>query len=274
MKRDQLEKNIGWRVKIAPPAIHLDRTGRELPSRNEDWIIVQVTDDEVRIDEATMMPLTTKLGTDAVASFTSDPSRSATDGIQYGMLLLKVQMYIQGDRISFAPCLRPGEHVPPPPVHIAEQQVDMQYPVATGLQQRLEAAGYRVRWSRVSRLPTLEREGWEVVVEPDQHGMPTRYYVVTHPENMVYVKTREPNLQVLANNPYYAKQPGLVSLTVDAAARALIFQFDSPQNAYAFWLRAGLDRNGPIRCTIAPGRVDTVLGTLTEAGRRALNPEG
>ena len=38
---------------------------------------------------------------------------------------------------------------------------------------------------------SLELEGWEVVVEPDRHGMPTRYHVVTRPENLVYMKTRE-----------------------------------------------------------------------------------
>jgi hypothetical protein len=39
MKLDQLKKNQGWRVKVAPPAIHLDAIGRELPYRNEDWIL-------------------------------------------------------------------------------------------------------------------------------------------------------------------------------------------------------------------------------------------
>jgi hypothetical protein len=127
-----------------------------------------------------------------------------------------------------------------------------------------------VRWTRVSRFASLEREGWEVVVEPDQHGMPTRYHVVTRPENLVYIKTREPDLQALAGNPYYRQQPGLVSLTVDAAERALLFKFDGPQSAYAFWFCMGRDRNGAVRCTMAPGRVDTVVGTLTEVGRRAL----
>jgi len=54
VKRDQFEKNIGWRVKLAPAPIHLDAIGRELPARDIDWIIVQVTDDELRLDEAAM----------------------------------------------------------------------------------------------------------------------------------------------------------------------------------------------------------------------------
>ena len=63
----------------------------------------------------------------------------------------------------------------------------------------------------------------------------------------------------------------MVSLTVDAAKRTLVFQFNGPDSAYAFWFRMGRDRYGPLRCTIAAGRVDTVIGTLTEAGRRALS---
>jgi hypothetical protein len=52
-----------------------------------------------------------------------------------------------------------------------------------------------------SRLASLEREAWEVVVEPDRYRMPARYHVVTLPENAVYAKTREPDLQALAGNP-------------------------------------------------------------------------
>jgi len=271
MKLDQLKKNIGWRVKIAPAAIHLDAMGRELPTRNEDWIIVQVMDDAVRIDEAVLAPLTTKLGTDAIASITSNPSRSSADGIKYGFLLLKVQMYIRLDKITFEPCPRPGERVSPPAIHIVDRGVDTQYPVKIGLQQRLEAAGYRTRSAHQSRVASLEHEDWEIVVEPDQHGVPTRYHVVTRPENAIYMKTREPDLEVLARSPYYLQQPGLICTTTDVAARALVFRFDGPQNALAFLFRAGLDPDPPLKCAMAPGRADTVVGTLTESGLRLLS---
>lgn len=114
MKADQLKKNQGWRVKLAPAAIHVDATGRELPNKNEDWIIAQVTDDEMQLKEATVLGLSTELGLDAIASFTTDRSRSTPGGPQHALLLLKVQMYIQSDRITFTPCSRPGERVPPP----------------------------------------------------------------------------------------------------------------------------------------------------------------
>ncbi len=54
---DRLKGNVGWRVQLAPQAIHLDAFGRELPGKNEDWIIGSVTDDEVRLDEAVMLGL-------------------------------------------------------------------------------------------------------------------------------------------------------------------------------------------------------------------------
>lgn len=113
VKADQLKKNQGWRVRIAPVAIHLDLTGRELAPKDEDWTIVQVTDDEIQLNEASVLGLTTKLGLDAIASFTTDRSRSISGGLQYGLLLLKVQMYVQSDGITYAPCTRPGERVPP-----------------------------------------------------------------------------------------------------------------------------------------------------------------
>jgi hypothetical protein len=52
VKLDQLKKTQAWRVQMAPAAIHLDDMGRELPTRNEDWIIAHVTDNEVRLEEA------------------------------------------------------------------------------------------------------------------------------------------------------------------------------------------------------------------------------
>src|SRR5260221_433438 len=115
VKADQLRKNQGWRVRLAPVAIHFDATGRELAPRDEDWIIVQVTDDEMQLNEASVLGLTTKLGLDAIASFTTDRSRSISGGLHYGLLLLKVQMYVQSDGITYAPCTRPGERVPLPP---------------------------------------------------------------------------------------------------------------------------------------------------------------
>jgi hypothetical protein len=262
MNLAQLKKNVGWRVQLEPPAIHLDGIGRELPSRNEDWIIQNVTEAEVRIDEATALPLTTTLGSDSVHHFTSNPARSAGGGIQYGFLVLAVQMYIQNDKISFRPCARPGERVPPLPVQIAQKWVDFTYPVASGIQERLEGSGWRVAWLPESRLPTLELDGWEVIVEKDRHGMPTSFHLRDPRENQVYAKTRERDLEALAHSPYFRNQPGFVSCSISADRRALVFRFDGPVNAVAFQMRMSRGPSG-IRCEMMPGRVDTVLGYLS-----------
>lgn len=258
MNLEQLKKNVGFRVQLEPPAIHLDALGRELAGNNEDWIIASVTDSGVRLDESVALGLTTTIGKDAVHHFTSNPSRSIPGGIQYGFLSLTVQMFIQQDRITYRPCSRPGERVPPLPAPIAEKLVDFNYPKASGIQDRLEAAGYRVAWVRGSRLASLELQGWEVVAEKDAHGMPTSFHLRDRPENQVFVKKREPDLQTLANSPYWRTRPGFISCSVDVNARALVLRFADPTSAAAFLVRAPTG----IRCQLAPGRLDTVLGHL------------
>jgi hypothetical protein len=191
MNLEQLKKNIGDRVQLEPPAIHIDALGRELPGRNEDWIISNVTVTEVQIREAKPLGLSTALGADVVHHFDTNRSRSIPGGLQYGFLILKQQMYIQNDKITYRPCSRPGERVAPLLAPIAEQWVDSTYPFTSGIQGKLEASGYRVAWVRASHLPGLEFEGWEKVVEKDRYGMPTSLHVRTRPENQVFVKKRQ-----------------------------------------------------------------------------------
>jgi len=190
MNLEQLKKNAGSRVQIEPPAIHLDSQGRELPGRNEDWIIARVTDSELQLNEAVELGLSTTIGRDAVHHFTSNPSRSVPGGVQYGFLNLMVQMFIQNDRITYRPCSRPGERVPPMPSPIVEKWVTFNFPAESGLQRKLEQTGFRVAWAMISRLPLLELQGWEIVVEPDRHGMPTSFHLRDSPENQVFVKHR------------------------------------------------------------------------------------
>jgi hypothetical protein len=261
MNLEQLKKNIGYRVQLQPPAIHLDARGRELPTRNEDWIIQSVSDTEVRLDEADMLPLTTKLGRDYVHHFMSNPSRSLPGGVQHGFLVLLAQMFIQNDRITYQPCSTPGTRVSPPPVRLEEMAVDFNYPKASGIQDRLEMAGCRTAWVRASRLPALELEGWEAVIENDRHAMPTSFVIRGRgsQEDQVYVKTRKPDLQTLASHPFFRSQAGLISCTVSREPHALVFRFDNPVNAVAFQMRMR-GRTPGIRYQPMPGRVDTVMG--------------
>jgi hypothetical protein len=50
------------------------------------------------------------------------------------------------------------------------------YPSDSGLQQKLEAAGYRVAWCSDTKLSRkIDLEGWEIVVEPDAKGPDTTW---------------------------------------------------------------------------------------------------
>lgn len=192
MNLDKLKTNVGWRVQIAPPAIHLDEFGRELPGKNEDWIIHSITDDEIQIDEAAILGLTTKLGKDHVQSFATNPARSTPGGLQYGLLKLHVQMYIpQNGPIWYQPCVRPGERVPPPHVRIVELYVDFGYPVKSGIQQKLTDLGYDVSWASLSRFAGLELDGWEAVVERDRQRRPTSFFLRDARDPQVLVKRRK-----------------------------------------------------------------------------------
>jgi hypothetical protein len=266
MNLEQLKRNIGWRVQLAPPAIYLDALGRELPHRGEEWIIKDVNATEVKLDEASILGLGTVLGPDVVHRF--DTNRSL--GAQHGFLVLSQQMFIQQNKITFQPCPRPGERVPPPPpVTITEQWVNSDFPNTTGLTKELEAAGYRVSWVNVSRLAELEIAGWEKVIAKDRYGMPSSLYVKTNPENMVLVKTSKPDLSQLVDNAAWKNRPGLVSCTVSSDGDALVFVFNDPVSAYSFFMHMNMDPS-VIRCAMAPGRVDTVMGRLTEDGVRML----
>jgi hypothetical protein len=192
MNLEMLKGNVGWRVQLAPHAIHLDEYGRELPDKNEDWIIQSVTEDEVRIDEAAVLGLTTKLGKDHVQSFATNPARSTPGGgIQYGLLKLHVQMYIpQNAPIWYQQCVRPGERVSPPPVQIVDLIVDFGYPVKSGIQKRLIDANYDVSWAARSRLAGLELDGWETVLERDRRGRLTSFLLQDPRDAQVLVKRR------------------------------------------------------------------------------------
>lgn len=259
MKLDMLKRNnIGHRMQLEPAAIHLDRMGRELPDRNEDWIITSVTDEEISLSEAREMGLTTVLGKDAVHRYDSNCSRSTPGGIQYGFLLLTQQMFIREGKISYRPCAQPGQRVPPLPVQIGRTAIDDEYLKLSGLQALQEAEGWRTSWCGESRLRTLERQGWELVMEADSNGMPTIFYRPGGREDLVYVRTRERDLNALANNPYFRQSIGMKGCSVDSVARTIAFRFDGPVSAMAFMMRINRGPSG-LRCVVAPGRVDTAL---------------
>jgi len=124
MNRDQLCCNIGQPLQLQPPAIHLDRLGRELRCPDEDWIIRNVTPTEVHLQQAGGSQLKVCIGGDAVKSYTRNPSRDA-GGVHYGFLVLTVQLSIRDRQVTLRPCGRAGERVAPPPAQIARNSVEL-----------------------------------------------------------------------------------------------------------------------------------------------------
>jgi hypothetical protein len=110
MNLEQLKKDVGYRVRLAPRAFHLDEAGEPSAMPDEDWIIMAVTDSYVEISAPSGHFY--RLGKDHVVSFYTEPNRSA-EGLSYGILQLKVQLYIQGANVTITPTHLPGQPVPP-----------------------------------------------------------------------------------------------------------------------------------------------------------------
>ena len=115
MNWEQFRNNVGARFQLAPPARSIDAAGNAvaLPAE-DDWILEAITPvDSVRLRRV-YSGHGAELGRDALYDFRSDPARSH-GGLQYGHLVLKMQVVIQGMNVRYLPNARPGEAVPSPP---------------------------------------------------------------------------------------------------------------------------------------------------------------
>lgn len=185
MNLDRIKKSLGERVQLLPPAISLDGVGQALPPADDVWIIEAVSDDGVRVSN-TRTHHRTLLGKDHIHHYTTNPDATARTGIPHGFFTLNVQVYLRGANLTITPTQRPGKPVPPPNPMVTDLAVDINYPSASGLQQRLEAAGYRLGWARESLVPRRTNlEGWSVVIENEGTGQPTRYRVKDRVEDLV-----------------------------------------------------------------------------------------
>ncbi len=119
MNFEQLKKNVGCRVQLQPVACRLDKSGRELESIDDDWVIDGVMSDGLHILNARTGHVTT-LGKDHVHHFTTNPGRRE-GGLQYGFLILHVQVFLQGRRVWVLPNSRPGQTVSPSGTSSEEQ---------------------------------------------------------------------------------------------------------------------------------------------------------
>ena len=84
-----------------------------------------------------------------------------------------------------------SRHQLPPAPEIVEKWVDFRYPSDSGLQTRLEAAGYRVAWCLDSKLARkLDLEGWEIVVEPGDNSILSKFRLKDRPADQTLIKKR------------------------------------------------------------------------------------
>lgn len=209
MNLNKLRGNVGWLFKLQPPAIHLDPQGRELPCRDEEWLLQEISPDgeTLTIRDLRILGLSTPIGADAVHHFDTDRSR----GTCHGLLMLKQQMFIQGDRITFRLCFRPGERVNPlPPLAVERVPVSFEFLRTSGIQRKLEAAGFEVNGVVELRLAELEMQGWERVVENDRYGRPISYYIPDSRAgmNLIFIKRRKPATPQRVQTPTPPRRPG------------------------------------------------------------------
>lgn len=190
MNWEQMKRNVGCRVQLIPTPCRLDEHGRELPQVDDDWMIENVVDAGVRISSINWGHVAT-LGKDHIHHFTSNPDQSQS-GIQHGFLTLNVQVFLQGKRLWVRPNARPGEPVKAQLAEVVEKWVDFNYPLDSGLQRKLEDAGYRVAWSVDTKLShRIDLEGWEIVVERDVQGVPTKFRLKDRLADQTLIKKRK-----------------------------------------------------------------------------------
>ncbi|MGH9255398.1 MAG: hypothetical protein ACRD3C_12615 [Vicinamibacterales bacterium] len=98
------------RFQLEPVACRLDEHGRELPDENDDWLLQHVSSSDVVSLRNLRTDHVAELGKDHIYDFRSNPSRSAEE-IKYGFLVLKMQIFVQGNRLWYRPNARLGESV-------------------------------------------------------------------------------------------------------------------------------------------------------------------
>lgn len=112
MNWKHFQKNVGMQVQIEPPAYRLDSNNHVLPERHDDWLIEQFPSSDVMVLRNLATDHVVELGKDHIYDFRTNPLRSK-NGITYGFLVLKIQIFLQGSNLWLRPNGRPGERVPP-----------------------------------------------------------------------------------------------------------------------------------------------------------------
>jgi hypothetical protein len=74
MNLNKLRSNIGRLFKLEPREIRLDEQGRELPRRDEEWLLQEISpdDDFLTLRDRRILGLSTPIGADAVHHFDTE----------------------------------------------------------------------------------------------------------------------------------------------------------------------------------------------------------
>jgi hypothetical protein len=124
------------------------------------------------------------------------PFPGSSSGINHGFLTLNDQVFLSGSECWVRPNSRPGEPVKLERDEVVEKWVDLRYPFDSGIQRKLDADGYRVAWSLDTNLVRrIELEGWEIVIEPDAQGVPTKFRVKDRPADQTLIRINKHRIE-------------------------------------------------------------------------------
>ena len=108
--KTKLAKCIHHRVRLRPPARRF-RGVTELRIMDDDWLVQEVEDQEVRIRNIRTDHVAV-LGFNQISAYVADPKREF-DGLRHGFLELKVQLFLRGPELTIEP--RPSSAKSPAP---------------------------------------------------------------------------------------------------------------------------------------------------------------
>jgi hypothetical protein len=108
--KNKLAKCIHHRVRLRPPARRF-RGVTELRIMDDDWLVQEVEDTEVRIRNIRTDHVAV-LGYPQINEYVADPKREF-DGLRHGFLELKVQIFLRGPDLVIEP--RPSSAKTPAP---------------------------------------------------------------------------------------------------------------------------------------------------------------
>jgi len=108
--KNKLAKCIHHRVRLRPPARRF-RGVTELRIMDDDWLVQEVEDDEIRIRNIRTDHVAV-LAYPQISEYVADPKREF-DGLRHGFLELKVQIFLRGPDLAIEP--RPSSAKTPAP---------------------------------------------------------------------------------------------------------------------------------------------------------------